>query len=233
MKLYSYKKNDFEVDDGVFYPTKTTELILKSIENIPFENKNILDLGCGCGIVGSMISKYNKVKTMNASDINQKTISNAKRNYQLHGLHADLRVGDLYTPWIGKKFDNIICDVSGVSDKIAEISGWFGEYAPCNSGIDGTDLGIEIIKKSPKYLNNGGKLYMAILTLSNHLKLINKLKECFINVNIIREEEYFIPKEMMDYVDLLNELQDNKCISVERRFGMIIWKTIIIEAFNN
>ena len=34
MKLYSYKKNDFEVDDGVFYPTKTTELILKSIEKV-------------------------------------------------------------------------------------------------------------------------------------------------------------------------------------------------------
>ena len=74
---------------------------------------------------------------------------------------------------------------------------------------------------------------MAILTLSNHLKLIKKLKECFINVNIIREEEYFIPKEMMDYVDLLNELQVNKCISVERKFGMLLWKSIIIEAFNN
>ena len=232
MKLYTYKNNQFEIEEGVFYPTKTTELLLKCLDKINLKNKNVLDLGCGCGVVGSILAKYNEVERMNASDISQKSIINAKKNFELNGINANLRVGNLYEPWHGEKFDIIICDVSGVSEKIAKLSGWFGKFAPCDSGIDGTKLGIDIINNSPKHLMNNGKFYMAVLTLSNHAKLMNKLKNCFSNVNIIGEEEYFIPEQLLTHQKLLDKLQINKCISIEKKFGMILWKTMIVEAFN-
>ena len=43
------------IDSKVFSPTRTTELIVKSIKNNKSKikkNKKILDLGCGSGVIG-------------------------------------------------------------------------------------------------------------------------------------------------------------------------------------
>ena len=79
----------------------------------------------------------------------------------------------LFDPWAGEKFDYIIDDISGVAERIAEISPWFKETA-CESGEDGTKLVIEAIEKSPTHLNVDGKFFFPILSLSNSERILSK-----------------------------------------------------------
>lgn len=234
MKSYKFRGLNFSIDEGVFNPTKTSEILINCIcKDIRPDSENLLDLGCGCGIVGSSISIENKIEMIYASDLKKETVENAKSNFERLGIKYEVKAGSLFDPWEGYQFDNIVCDVSGVAEGIANISGWFGEHAPCSSGDDGTKLGIEIISKAPQYLNKRGSFYMAILTLSNHKKLITKLKEIFKEIDIIGEEEYYLEKSITEnHAIQINELERKGYIELETKFGMKTWKTIVIKATN-
>lgn len=234
MKTYKFKGHNFYINEGVFNPTKTSEILINSIcKNIRRDSKNLLDLGCGCGIVGSSISIERGIEMIYASDLKTETVENAKSNFDRLEIQYEAKAGSLFDPWEDYQFDNIVCDVSGVAEGIASISGWFGEHAPCSSGVDGTKLGIEIINKAPQFLKKQGAFYMAILTLSNHKKLITELTKIFKKVDIIGEEEYYLEKSMTEnHAVEINELQRKGYIDLETRFGMKMWKTIVVKATN-
>ena len=65
---------NFKIDKKVFKPTGTTELLLNSSLKKIKRIDDILDLGCGSGIVGINIAKIKKIK--------KKFISQMSRNLQ-------------------------------------------------------------------------------------------------------------------------------------------------------
>ena len=75
------------------------------------------------------------------------------------------------------KFDYIINDVSGISNKIAKKSLWFKNIVPCDTGLDGTKLSSAIIKESKKYLKKGGIIQIPLISLSNISKTIALAKK--------------------------------------------------------
>ena len=136
------------VDKNIFKPNLTSQLSFEtSILEIK-KNFKVLDLGCGCGIIGIALMKSIPDIEMHCSDFDAKSIKNAKKNFIQHKITADIREGNLFDPWPNKKFDYIINDVSGISSVIAKNSPWFGNEVPCDSGEDGSDLTISIIKKA-------------------------------------------------------------------------------------
>ena len=58
----SNNKSNFLIQNKVFVPTGTSELLIETSEKIIKKKKKILDLGCGSGIVGISIAKRLKTK---------------------------------------------------------------------------------------------------------------------------------------------------------------------------
>lgn len=159
-----------KIINKVFTPTGTSNLLIEASIKIIKQKKGILDLGCGCGIVGISISK--KLKTKNKiyfSDISKQACRNTLINCKNNKIKFEIKEGSLLNPWENYKFNYIVSDVAAIAKDISKISPW---YKNCenNSGYDGTDHIINIINNSKKYLNKNGKLIFPIISLSNEKK---------------------------------------------------------------
>ena len=74
---------------------ETTELMIKQILNLNFKNKNVLDIGCGTGVLSILASKLsaNQVTGIDTDDwAFQNSIDNSKLNNvdDIHFLHGDV-----------------------------------------------------------------------------------------------------------------------------------------------
>ena len=225
-----FTQGEVEVDAGVFFPTETTKLILDSVASIRFDGLDLLDLGCGCGIVAAVLGRTSDTRQLFASDLSAAATANARRNLDRLGVSAQVRTGSLYEPWADTRFDVVICDVSGVAEDLARVSGWFGDSVPCAAGRDGAALGLQIIKDTPRQLQPGGRLFMPVLTLSNHRRLVDELAAQFARVTPIAERQFYLPKELMTQAALIDELQQEGAIEIEKKFGLYLWKTIVYQA---
>lgn len=203
----------------IFKPTGTSDLLIKAVS--PYiEKGKLLDLGCGCGIVGKSLMKEGI--QWYASDISGEAIFSINPE----GCHCFVRQGNLFDCWEGHKFDYIIDDVSGISSELAKISPWFNGV-PCDSGIDGTKLVCKVIQQAPEYLTRGGKLFFPIVSLSNKLRIVQTAIENFGDVKCIATEHFPLPKEMYKHLDLMKDLRLRGYIDYKSAFGGIIFWTDI------
>ena len=74
---------------------ETTELMIKQILNLNFKNKNVLDVGCGTGVLSILASKLsaNQVTGIDTDDwAFQNSIDNSKLNNvdDIHFVHGDV-----------------------------------------------------------------------------------------------------------------------------------------------
>ena len=101
------------VPPGVFLPTYTSTLCIKAAIKHIAKECALLDLGCGCGVVGVVLAKQSFVRgPIYASDISQVAVDAARENYSLHGIAAEVRRGSVFEPWPNMRFDLVIDDVS-------------------------------------------------------------------------------------------------------------------------
>tara|TARA_B100000963_G_scaffold274789_1_gene243005 strand:- start:1758 stop:2471 length:714 start_codon:yes stop_codon:yes gene_type:complete len=209
----------FEYDSRCFIPTATSDFIIKSCSNHISKKSDLLDLGCGVGIVGISLFKMNLVKRLYSSDISSFALKMCKKNSKNYNIENDIRLGSVLEPWRGMKFDVIVDDISGISKHIAEISPWFSNVA-CESGPDGTILTIEVLEKASEFLNKKGKLFFPIISLSNHKKILEITKSLYNNVKMISSNKWFIPEEVsVNHNKLMNELKNSGYIDFEEKFG--------------
>ena len=215
------------VDENIFKPNLTSQLSFETAILEIKKNFKVLDLGCGCGIIGIALMKSILNIEMHCSDFDNNSVKNTKKNFIQHKLTADIREGSLFDPWSDKKFDYIVNDVSGISSVIAKNSPWFGDEVPCDSGEDGSNLTVSIIKKAKNYLTKKGSMQIPLISLSNVQKIVNVAKENFLDVKIIKSKDWFLPKEMESLKGKMMELKSKNYINFDEKFGKIICTTSI------
>lgn len=96
-------------DNGVFSKDRFdygTRVLLNSVD-IDKLSGNVLDLGCGLGVVGIILGTFNKGINIDMVDINERAIDLAKNNLVLNNVKANVFVSDIYSN-IDNKYDFII-----------------------------------------------------------------------------------------------------------------------------
>ena len=135
--------------------------------------------------------------------------------------------------WISnQKFDIIIDDISGISSTVASLSSWF-DGVPCESGEDGAKLTIEVLRNSKKYLKPGGLLFFPIISFSNVKKIEEEAKKLFAKVNLLSNNTWPFPDELMKHNKILANLKEKDLITYEDKFGIRLAFTKIMVAQND
>lgn len=152
----------FKSPEGVFAFGKADRASLLLIENCVLEGKeSILDLGCGYGAIGITLKLERPDLELYMSDVNTRAVTFSKINARDHNLVADIRKGDLFTPWEGTTFDSILSNPPIAAGRIV----WQ-----------------RMISEAPEFLNEGGSLQIVAYHNKGGSRLEGIMRETFGNV---------------------------------------------------
>ena len=171
IEFYFNDKNyNLYSDNGVFSKDKFdygTKLLLDSID-ISKLSGNVLDLGCGIGVVGIILGTNNKNINIDMIDINERAISLVRDNLTLNKVKANVFSSDVYSN-VNKKYDYIITN------------------PPIRAGK-------EVVRKfllgGYDYLNDNGILYFVMRKDHGVKSMIKELENKY-NVTIINKDKGF------------------------------------------
>ncbi len=115
-----------------------TELLLSTIDNHILGD--VLDLGCGAGVIGSLIKKRNPKANVLMTDIHACALKSAEKTLAENQLKGEVRASDVFSD-ISEKFDLIISN------------------PPFHDGIDTAYRAVsELISQAKWHLKSGGEL---------------------------------------------------------------------------
>lgn len=167
---FNDKKYNLYSDNGVFSKDKFdygTRLLLDSID-ISKLSGNVLDLGCGIGVVGIILGTINENINIDMIDINDRAISLVRDNLTLNKVKANAFSSDVYSN-VNKKYDYIITN------------------PPIRAGK-------EVVRKfllgGYDYLNDNGMLYF-VMRKDHGVKSMIKELESKYNVTIVNKDKGF------------------------------------------
>ncbi len=107
-------KYEIQIDPKMSFGTghhATTFMMLQLMISEDFENKSVLDFGCGTGILSIFASKKNAF-SITAVDNDQWAFKNTTENFLLNGTtHAEVVLGD-HSAFAGKTFDVILANIN-------------------------------------------------------------------------------------------------------------------------
>ena len=107
-RRYHYGNLSVVVQPTVFPPflTISTKLLLDFISPMDLNEKSVLELGCGCGIISILAAS--KGAKVTATDINQVGLNALKENSVRNNVAIDIIYSDLFENLDSKSFDLIL-----------------------------------------------------------------------------------------------------------------------------
>ncbi len=171
------KNTVFELDNGHIYTFKTpsgvysyggidkaTSILIK--HSIP-KSGDVLDIGCGYGVIGIIIKKEYPDCKVYMSDINERAVEFAKINAKDNNVEVVIKHGNLYEPWEGMIFDHIISNPPLAAGK---------------------EVWMELVRGAYNHLKPGGTLELVAYHNKGGERIRNFMKEIFGNAEDIWKE---------------------------------------------
>ncbi len=200
MKKINFLNIELECNEKVFRPTLLSE---KCALNTNFKNKNILDLGCGIGPLAIYFAK-NGATSVDAIDIYDEHLKFAKKNSLLNDANVNVFESNLFQN-VSKKYDLICCDVSGVKEEVARLTGWFPEEVP-KADDSGANLILNVIASSNEFLKDQGELVICTTSFSDEKSIFAAFDQFFPNsYQKIYSEEVPFSKRLNQNTDILDK----------------------------
>ena len=108
---FNFNNKEFSIysDNGVFSKDRFdygTRVLLSNIDIFKLRG-NVLDLGCGLGVVGIILGTFNKNISIDMIDVNERAILLSRENLMLNNVKANIFVSDIYKA-VNKKYNYII-----------------------------------------------------------------------------------------------------------------------------
>ena len=202
-----------------------TSKILEEQSSIIISKKktsiSILEVGCGDGNISLNLAKNFPNNNYSASDISDEAISQAK---SLNNTSVYFSVGSGIDCWLDQKFDLVICDISAISEEIANLSDWYNGIS-CNTGQDGLDVVKPVIQNVKNILNPGGIFLMPIISLCNVILQKEMLKIAFSSVKYSKKVDWPLPKNLLVSMDKKGIDLNSNHLNIDRKFDIIIAST--------
>jgi methylase of polypeptide subunit release factors len=110
-----------------------------------------LDVGCGAGTLALVLAARG-ARDVVGTDISPRAVEVARFNARLNGLRVDFRVGGLYAPVAGERFDLVVAQPPYVF-RAPET----GAIAYLHGGAVGDELATEFVAGAPAVLGPGGR----------------------------------------------------------------------------
>ena len=160
----------FYTDNGVFSKGELdfgTELLLKTFEYTFPQEKEILDIGCGCGPIGIYLSKLGFDVDM--SDVNKRAIHLSKVALKEQELNAHVFESNSYEN-INKKYDYIITN------------------PPIRVG---KTILYDIIMNAKEHLKENGEVWLVVRKQQGAESLMRDMKKIYNSVEVIKKKKGF------------------------------------------
>jgi len=169
--IFRFTRFAFITDNGVFAKggvDDATDALLNNLPDIPM-GARVLDLGCGFGVVGVVVSKiYGAGVTVTMSDVNERALDLSRRN-------------------LAKNNNNIVTATETQvikSDGFANITGMF-DFIILNPPIHaGKSVIYQIYEDARAYLSASGAFYIVIRKKHGALSHQKKLEEIYGEANL-------------------------------------------------
>ena len=205
MNKINFLNIELKYNEKVFRPTLLSE---KCALNTNFKNKNILDLGCGIGPLAIYFAK-NGAKSVDAVDIYNEHLKFAKKNADLNKIEVNIFESNLFQN-VSKKYDLICCDVSGVKEEVARLTGWFPEEVP-KADDSGANLILNVIANSKEFLKDNGQLVICTTSFSDEKSIFAAFEQFYPNsYKKIYSEEVPFSKRLNQNIDILDRESFNE-----------------------
>lgn len=167
---------EFKVNERVLIPRKETELIVEEAIEIIREDKlrYVLDLGCGCGVIGISIKKFLMEEVVVfASDISFDALKIARINSKLNKVKVLLVNMDLFFGFKKNVFDLIVTNPPYV---VPNFIGKELKYEP-RIALESPNNGLYFIEKilSRSYLWLKKRGYLVLEMGYNHKRAVEEI----------------------------------------------------------
>lgn len=171
-KEYKFRANlfgvelDFITASGIFSPRRVDlgSLALTAYMQL-VKGSNVLDFGCGYGVLGIAAAKFCPSCRVTMVDINERAVGCAKENITLNNVkNAIARQSFMFSSLKGEVFDTILLN------------------PPISAGMDTC---LEMIQKSFEHLRKGGTLQLVAKNRKGGSRLMDFMEEVFGNVDVL------------------------------------------------
>ena len=162
---WSFYGRTFKVNSHVLIPRADTEVLIeKALSKITTHNNyEILDLGCGTGIIGITIALERSLSKVTLIDQSEHAIKNTKENQSLHQVtNTTIQKSDWFSALDQKRFDVILSNPPYLEENDPHLSKGL-EYEPIDALVSGP-MGMKaiqhIIKNAKNHMNSDGWLFV-------------------------------------------------------------------------
>lgn len=238
---FEYQGRNIQIKaDECFEPNLTTKIILSAVIKILSDEtskdiRRVIELGCGCGVISTYLIKYGFFKNISylgMSDISSVAVETTKLNIENHNNSQDIdfikyKIGSGLRIWKDIEFDFVINDISAISDRLISMTSWF-DNAPNNSGVDGIENTINILREFNELMKLNSMMLMPVLSLSNVQEINKEINKLGLNYEIVIKKNWPLPKKMVEdnYEELLI-LRELGSINFVEKFGQYVVETAV------
>ena len=162
----------FQVESGVLIPRPETEILIECILNkiglLSEVSIDILDIGCGSGVLSIILAREFKNANIMAVDISEKALEISMKNAKSHDVFQRIQYSksDLFSDLLPQSFDLIVSNPPYIKETDwKKLPPQVRNYEPKKAfmgGHTGIDVHRKIIREAPSFLKSGGHLLMEI-----------------------------------------------------------------------